>query len=326
MVEKYGHLVRLRGVDPSQLPSATASGQELVPLLTSILLEAYPFVEDISSSPSSPWKRKGSKKFANSTAPVELYERVVSAQELEAVAKDHKLPQQQQQQKPGSETWVLRKSVHENAAVTGTARWDEFQRSFKEEHAKTEQEFTPTVISHRLEREWDCGGAEIKLGGDVWEDWTLKQEESVHKMPAPLKNRLFPVLQATASVRGRRDFLVVQIALREPEAGGGKNSSQDLVRGAYTSVERVRETRDGVEWIMGTVSDAKGVLPGWVQKMAVPGAVAKDVDMFLEWAAKERKRKGGEGKGILADTSDTTRAASDVVKNEANEARDQGEV
>ncbi|POR36430.1 Uncharacterized protein TPAR_03377, partial [Tolypocladium paradoxum] len=46
---------------------------------------------------------------------------------------------------------------------------------------------------------------------------------------------------------------------------------------------------------MGTASDARGVLPAWVQRMAVPGQIAKDVDMFLGWIAEERKKTASRG-------------------------------
>ncbi len=38
-----------------------------------------------------------------------------------------------------------------------------------------------------------------------------------------------------------------------------------------------------VEWVMATASDAKGWLPMWVQKLGVPGAVVKDVGLFIRW-------------------------------------------
>ena len=39
---------------------------------------------------------------------------------------------------------------------------------------------------------------------------------------------------------------------------------------------------DKVEWMMAVASDASGVLPMWAQKMGLPGAIAKDVGLFLK--------------------------------------------
>ena len=50
------------------------------------------------------------------------------------------------------------------------------------------------------------------------------------------------------------------------------------------------EESGDIEWIMATASDAKGVLPMWVQNRAVPGQIAKDVPNFLTWAAREREK------------------------------------
>jgi hypothetical protein len=293
MGEKHGHLVRLWGIHESQFPSKDAHGDDLKPFLTSILGEALPFINDLppASAPTaaSPLKQKTVKKLPNSAAPVTLYERTVSAEDLQLVAKEKNLPHLNGA-KVQPETWFLRRSVHEDAATKGTADWDEWVRSFKEGHADTEKEFTPTVMSTKLEQQWDCSGVEIQIGQDTWENLTLKLEQSVHKLPAPLKNRVFPVVQVTASARGRRDFVVAQIAARDLQAE--KREDDGLVRAAYTSVERLRELKEGkpgIEWVMGTASDARGVLPAWMQKMAVPGAVAKDVDMFLDWISKERK-------------------------------------
>lgn len=314
MADQHGPYVRLWGIRPSQLPSETSSGQDLAPLLQSILEEAVYFVSSVpphsseSSSLSSsgrsshnngnngngtgPWKAKGCRAFHHSAAPVHMFERVVSADELKTIAKDQNLPQANGSSKIKPETWSLRRSVHEEAKKAGTADWEEWVRCFKEGHADAEMKFTPTVMSHQLKKQWDCAGVEVTLGGDTYENFTLKLEESVHKMPAPLNNRVFPVLQLTAAVRGRREFVVVQIAA-VPETPGAEEPRSDALRGTYTAIERFREIDDqgNVEWVMGTVSDARGVLPAWIQKMAVPGAIAKDVDMFLEWIAGERESK-----------------------------------
>lgn len=300
MTGGYGPFVRLWGIQPSQLPSPAATGQELVPLLTSILLEAGPFIADVPSADQSPhtssWQTKGSREFPHSKAPVYLYERHVPGEALEEVAKQHHLPGLTDG-KMQDETWFLRRSVHEDRAVEGAASWDEWVRCFKKDHAQAEKEFTPTVMETHVEREWDCSGVSIELEGETWGDWTLKLEESTHKMPTPLKPRVFPVLQATTSITsgGPRKFMVVQIAAGDAYEAEETKRDQS-VRGKYTSVERVRDVGNGeCEWIMGTTSDAKGVLPHWVQRMATPSHVAKDVELFLSWIAKKRR----EGDGVV---------------------------
>ena len=172
MSETYGPLVRLWGIQSSHLPAPTATGTELTPFLTSVLMEALPFIADVPSAEQSPytsaWRTKGSRKFPHSTSPVYLYERTVPAEVLQAVAKGHHLPGGLQESKLPSETWVLRRSVHKNAPESGAATWDEFLRTFKWRHAESEMEFTPTVLSTRVEREWDCRDVEVEYGGETW--------------------------------------------------------------------------------------------------------------------------------------------------------------
>ncbi|RBR03903.1 uncharacterized protein FIESC28_11664 [Fusarium coffeatum] len=312
MSESYGPLIRLWGIHPSKLPDVGCRSKELKVLLTSILLEAVPFIQTVPSeipsvepatelrSTNELWKHKTSKTYDGSTAPVHVFERTVDAETLGIVA----------QKNPGlgvspdkaqSELWALRRSTHKPKKEKGTADWDEFVRCFKEKHAEAEKLFTPGVTSFKRLHEWDCSGIEVQLDDDVWVDWTLRREESVHDLPGPLSKRVFPVLQATAAVRGRKEFIVIQIAIRASDDTTDVAVHEGPVRAAYSSIERVRELEDGhLEWVMGTVSDAKGLVPMWAQKLGLPGAVAKDVGSFMQWIGEERlKGKDAEVIGDL---------------------------
>ncbi|KAK1757647.1 hypothetical protein QBC47DRAFT_376604 [Echria macrotheca] len=70
----------------------------------------------------------------------------------------------------------------------------------------------------------------------------------------------------------------------------GKINTKNTTIGLYASVERFRRIEEGkkIEWVMATASDARGVLPRWVQGRAVPGQIGKDVPLFLEWVSKRR--------------------------------------
>ena len=43
---------------------------------------------------------------------------------------------------------------------------------------------------------------------------------------------------------------------------------------------------------MATTSDAKGWLPMYLQKLGVPGAVIKDVGLFMKWIDGVRRNRG----------------------------------
>ena len=307
-----GPWVRLEGISISQLPaggrgneptnpvsssekfsdgSGAVAAPNLKTFITNVLTESIPFIDDVApkSGAQSTWKTKGApKKYPSSEAPVHLYERTVSGKDLDKVEGMSAFSADRK-----DETWFCRRSCHRNKAEKGTASWEEFTRSFKEHHAETEDAFTPTVIGAREAIKWDASGIEVEVHGGCWNNITVAVEEMKHKIdPKPLKNRTFPVIQIAAMLAGTGEFLVVSIPLIDFEKSPYSEFARDksLVVAAYTSIERLRvlPSNGDVEWIMATASDARGVLPQWMQNLAVPGAVAKDVMMFLDWIPSQR--------------------------------------
>ncbi|KAI1118828.1 hypothetical protein F5Y14DRAFT_181762 [Nemania sp. NC0429] len=295
---ELGPLVRRWGLLVKQLPSATAGIDELKPFVTSILKEALPFIDSaapkVSPDTKKLWKSKGAKSSPESTAKVEVLERVISAKELQAVASKHGVKAEFDE-----ETWAARLSVHEDVAKKGTASWDEFDRSFRLEHGKTEMAFTPNVIGANEAQRWDCAGIELEEAGQSWDSFSLVVEEMRHKVGRPvLKDRTFPVLQLSCAVKestGAPEFVIVSIPV--PDFATSDKASLSKEKGAqialYVSIERIRKLEDGkIEWLLGTASDAAGVLPLWIQDIALLGIVWKDVPLFLGWIAKERGNAG----------------------------------
>ncbi|KAL1861457.1 hypothetical protein Daus18300_008851 [Diaporthe australafricana] len=326
MTDKQGGpLLRLAGLNSSQLPAATASPEELRPFITALLAEAVPFIDTAApraadfTDPAVPappasntlWKAKGTKSFPESAAKIDLSERVVGG----GSAKDGPQPP------PPPETWACRRSVHADEAHKGTASWAEFADCMRDRHAETEDAFTPTVLAHRAAVTWDAAAAAtaptVEVDGVTWGRFGLSLLEMKHKIPPPLKPRVFPVLQLVASAvpgggdgggagaqqQQRDEFVVVSVTVPDLATGPLKESAslsaeKGVVVGAYVSVERVRrlprqgEDNGKIEWVMATASDAKGILPMFLQTKAVPGQIAKDVGMFLGWIDKERGKKG----------------------------------
>jgi len=305
--------VRLEGISIGQLPrggrgvkprndvsstekfndgSGATAAPEIKTFITSVLTEAIPFIDGVApkAGGASTWKTKGSpRKFANSEAPVHLYERTVAGKDLDKIEGLSQFSADRR-----DETWFCRKSTHRNTAEKGTASWEEFTHSFKDHHAESEDAFTPTVIGARQAISWDTNGIEVEAQGGRWINISVVVEEMKHKIdPKPLKNRTFPVVQVSAELAGVQEFVVVSIPLtdfdKSPYAEFARDKS--LVVAAYTSVERIRilPSNGDIEWIMATASNAGGVLPQWMQNLAVPSAVAKDVDMFLAWIPSQRQ-------------------------------------
>lgn len=335
----FGPLIRLWGIKRAQLPPPSASPELLTPFLAALLEEAVPFVDSVSPrstspSPSSPWKPKSTKSFPSSTAPVRLLERRIPASHLAAAA-DSLTPRPQLR----DEVWACRVSVHRDAAAPGTASWAEFRHAMKEAHAESEEAFTPTVVAARRALTWECASVPpIRSGGQTWGKFSLCVEEMRHAVGRPvLKDRVFPVLQMTASVLGEGgeetdEFVVASVTVADfgvaPEAEhAAARRGADAVVASYASVERISRVAGGgeIEWIMATASDARGVLPMWVQTRAVPGQIAKDVGLFLAWV-KEKREKGKDSEREGEDGEDGQHKAVDASAHErleAEEAREQ---
>ncbi|KAL3423988.1 hypothetical protein PVAG01_05735 [Phlyctema vagabunda] len=311
MSSSLGPLVRLEGITVAQLPlggkgvepsnrasnekfsdgSGSTAALSLKTFIFNILNEAIPFIDGVApkDGSSATWKSKGApKSFASSEAPVHLYEKVVAGKDLDKVEGMNQFTADRK-----NETWFCRRSCHKNKTAPGTASWDEFIHSFKEHHAETEDAFTPSVIGNREAIRWNTTGIEAEIAGEHWANITLILEEMKHQIdPKPLRNRVFPVIQLAAELVGSKEFLVVSIPVMDFEKSPYADFSRDksLVVAAYASIERIREipSNGDIEWIMATASNAGGILPQWIQNLAVPAAVAKDVEMFMSWIPSQR--------------------------------------
>jgi len=190
------------------------------------------------------------------------------------------------------EAWFARTSIHENAAKDGTASWEEFDSGLRADHSQHEMDYTPGVRDAHRVLDWSSALAELQGKIGAWEDVGMYIVEMVHKIPSPLNDRAFPELVITA--KKNEEFLVVQIPVDTNGLQNAKYNGQPKVQTAmYCSVEHGQVIEDGtkVKWRMATASDAKGILPMWAQKMGVPGAVVKDVGLFIDWCAKRRTAK-----------------------------------
>lgn len=176
---RFGPLIRLWGIRTDQLPpvpgkeGTDSNADKLTQFLASLLREAVPFIDSVAlkgngdgdiptSTETSPptkkrktdgWKPKGTKSYhPESAAKVDLYERVIGPKELGEAAGRVKATT------GAGETWVCRRSVHEDKKEKGTASWGEFWDCFKERHAETEELFTPSVVKMEKRVVWDCSG------------------------------------------------------------------------------------------------------------------------------------------------------------------------
>ena len=220
----------------------------------------------------------------------------------------------------------------------GTASWEEFVYGLRDHHSKHEYDFTPAIYDARLICDWNeqlnqqlSSLARTEPNSPTYTHATMAIYEMCHKLPNIVGPRCFPVLVITASC-SPDEFIAVTIPVditrfpaafystgRNKKEGADSQMKKSVTLGEYCAVERVHkyakatkhEDREGhvhshgdvgeeIEWIMATSSHTRGNLPVVMQRMGVPGAVAKDVGLFLKWI---HKVSDGEVKGQGVGTS-----------------------
>lgn len=305
------------GVTPSSAPSG--SGHESVTradttktastpdhFITAILNEAVPFIDSAFPSSSFPhpgkaWKDRGSKKYRQSDAQVDVTSLYLTK---DAIAADLGKPYCPQDME--DEHWFCRKSVHKDSNIKGAANWEEFCDGFRDNHAKAEEGWAPDVVGARKAAEWEIDAEKVfttKSAGDLepdedrgeerWKGVKMYLVEMKHKLPFPLSERVFSELLVIAQKEGEREFIIVSIPINDMTQSPFAKYSKEkgVVLGRYSSVERIRKVpNDGrIEWIMATASSAEGNIPQWATNAGLYKLVADDVKYFMEYIEKCRR-------------------------------------
>lgn len=201
--------------------------------------------------------------------------------------------------------WHSRSSLH--FVQDSSLKFDAFEQGLLRDHTRHEQEYIE-ALEHA-----ECLETLVPGLADIWH---LKYRtpmctsnrdfvELVLMLPlpsAPLPFNVFHeretlhMLQETGSLparcdkTARRSFMVVSLPIKHAESPG-------YVRGYYASVEGVREDVTmvrpgelGTQWMMSTQTEAGGLIPRWMQELAMPSQIKADVPAFLRWAQAQAKR------------------------------------
>lgn len=104
-----------------------------------------------------------------------------------------------------------------------------------------------------------------------------------YKFPFPLKRRVFFELIHICKSRTESLSYIISLAI-DPNCFQIENSQ--MVNARYTSVEKIfyDNSTDDLEWKMATCSNPGGSIPGWLSKLSINTAIAKDVPSFLNWS------------------------------------------
>ncbi|MCJ1477976.1 hypothetical protein MMC13_006651 [Lambiella insularis] len=302
-----GPLVRLLPLNLASLPAhpslpSSPSRPSLATFLSALLSEALTFADH--TLPQTFHLSSSSKRSPPATSPVALLKRQLTPADLAAIPfRTGPVPRAASEvQTRNGEAWFARRSRHAPRAEPGTASWAEFDEGLRVGHSEKERMYTPDVYDSYRVLGWEGEMSGVRVQG--FEEVEMSLYEMCHELPAPLKPRVFSVVVVTAKTAGEEGLLVVQVpvdaaALGEAMYSNGRNEREGgdgvkrkrCVRGMYVSVERARVLDGEVEWVMATASDAGGWLPMWSQKMGVPGAVVKDVGLFIKWVGENRGKE-----------------------------------
>lgn len=107
--------------------------------------------------------------------------------------------------------------------------------------------------------------------------------ELFYKLQWPLKTRRFCNLVHVVKSTNSKVAFVISLAIH-PSLIPNASKSLSLVDGQFTSVEKLAYDGEDLQWIMATCSNANGIVPEWIAKKALNGAIAKDVPSFMNWA------------------------------------------
>lgn len=221
------HLRPLKAINLPQHPdlvSKQSSWTDLQRFVSEVLDEGQRFM---TKTLEEEFKTKGTRNDAPATAPIKI---------RSLVLKPPNMPE---------ENWFARTSEHENTADAGTATWDEFDGNLRVNHSDNEKTYTPSVQAARLEYSWKEQLAAFDAQVGQWQEVAMEIRAMQHKIPNPLKDRLFRVLVITAAQH--KSFIVVQIPVSVddiPEKDK-PTPAPKVVNGVYCSVETGKLSDDG---------------------------------------------------------------------------------
>lgn len=296
-----------RSVTPANTAKTASTPDHFI---KAILNEAVPFIDSAAPKnkfphPGKLWKSRGSKKYAQSDAQVEVASLLITKDEIAANLGTPYCPQDME-----DEHWFCRRSLHKDSTMKGTANWEEFCDGFRDNHAQAEEGWAPDVVGARKAASWNIdsqttfdtrsegegNGGEMKgaeMEKERWKNVKMYLVEMKHKLPFPLSERVFPELLVIAEKENEKEFIIVSVPINDMSHSPFTQYTREkgVVLGRYSSVERIRKVpEDGrIEWIMATASSAEGNIPQWATNAGLYKLVADDVKYFMEYIEKQRK-------------------------------------
>ncbi|KAB5591953.1 hypothetical protein CTheo_4585 [Ceratobasidium theobromae] len=157
-------------------------------------------------------------------------------------------------------------------------------------HSQAQEEYVPELVS--------ATHLEPFLDGD-YNGWTYHYTYS-----PPVSPRTFTVLLATVlDDKPPRQGWVINIPFDVGDNEGLKALEEKGVRGRFTSVERLLEVNDQVEWMGVTMYQIGGSIPNFISERQMPKQLAERVPQVLEYMDARRAGQSGRKPKLVSRSS-----------------------
>lgn len=183
------------------------------------------------------------------------------------------------------EKWYGRSSIHRNAAMEGTASWEEFHRNLFGQHTSRGLGHGVNVQDDVMLLDWHEELHGTAVGG--WKNVTAEVREIVFHHKSSADDRLFTALVIAAEKVDQ--VLVARLPVQNTGLPASRyRGASGITVGHLVSVQRVCLHGDTIRWEMAISKEDGGKLPSLVQHRETSSTLVEEVGRFMAYAARQR--------------------------------------
>lgn len=158
--------------------------------------------------------------------------------------------------------WAMRVSNHINLT------YEDMLATIFHNHTENEKEYIEMVENYKLL--------------DPSKDASWQSKIVTYRLPFPFAKRDMAFWMIKEETLVGKQFVIVSMP---------RDVSVENCKGMYVSIEEVtRLETGGVQWTMATTSQAGGLIPNFLQRYALPGAIAADIPQYERWVNKKKRQ------------------------------------
>ncbi|GMM50559.1 hypothetical protein DASB73_015170 [Starmerella bacillaris] len=165
----------------------------------------------------------------------------------------------------GNDYWCMRVSNHIHIT------YEDMLATIFHNHTENEKDYMDSIESYK--------------SMDPSKDGSWQSKVVTYKLPFPFAKRDMVFWMVHEESFLDNQFLIITLP---------RDTTVENCKGMYVAIEEVTRLEDGgIQWSMATTSEAGGLIPRFIQRMALPGAIANDIPQFEKWINKKKKENNG---------------------------------